>query len=214
MLPANLDKALAIAAKQHPALLAKRHLVEGAVFNVAVSEGKLLPTVKGAIGIGRGERNSAIDAMAFDGSATEQKAGIELKVPIYQRGKVEAEIRRSKEDLGKSNFTVDVQHAEVQAKAASAWAQYQAALATVSANRASVKAATMAKDGMMAEQAIGQRTLLDVLQAQAELIKVQVKLANAERDTVVGGYRILSAIGKLGAKDLGLVARRADTETR
>lgn len=214
MLPANLDKALAIAAKQHPALLAKRHLAEGAMFNVAVSEGKLLPTVKGSIGIGRGERNSAIDAMAFDGSATEQKAGIELKVPIYQGGKVEAEIRRSKEDLGKSNITVDVQHAEVQAKAASAWAQYQAALATVSANRASVKAATMAKDGMMAEQAIGQRTLLDVLQAQAELIKVQVKLANAERDTVVGGYRILSAIGKLGAKDLGLVARRADTETR
>ncbi|KQZ40360.1 hypothetical protein ASD63_21005 [Ensifer sp. Root558] len=63
MLPANIDKALAIAAKQHPALLAKRHLAEGAMFNVAVSEGKLLPTVKGAIGIGRGEGVSAIDAI-------------------------------------------------------------------------------------------------------------------------------------------------------
>ncbi|KQZ40359.1 hypothetical protein IB276_25170 [Ensifer sp. ENS04] len=72
----------------------------------------------------------------------------------------------------------------------------------------------MAKDGMMAEQAIGQRTLLNVLEAQADVVKAQVKLATAERETVVGGYRILSAIGRLGAKDLGLVARRADTETR
>ncbi|WP_104663653.1 TolC family outer membrane protein [Ensifer adhaerens] len=214
MLPANLDRALAIAASQHPALLAKRHLAEGAMFNVAVSEGKLLPTVTGAIGVGRGEGGSAIEAMRFDGSATARKAGIEVKVPVYQGGKAAAEVRQSKENLGNAHFTVDVQHAEVQAKAASAWAQYQAALATASASRAAVKAATMAKDGMMEEQAIGQRTLLDVLEAQADVVKAQVRLANAERDTVVGGYRILSAIGKLGAKDLGLVARRTDAEGR
>ncbi|WP_268802324.1 TolC family outer membrane protein [Ensifer adhaerens] len=215
MLPANLDRALAIAAKQHPALLAKRHLAEGAMFDVAVSEGKLLPRVNGAIGIGRGHDDAGvINAMRFDGSGTERKVGIEIKVPVYHGGKAAAEVRRSKESLGNAHFTVDVQHAEVQAKAASAWAQYQGALATASASRAAVKAATMAKDGMMEEQAIGQRTLLDVLQAQADVVKAQVKLANAERDTVVGGYRILSAIGRLGARDLGIVAKRTDAEGR
>ncbi|OCP05796.1 MULTISPECIES: TolC family protein [unclassified Ensifer] len=133
---------------------------------------------------------------------------MDLKVPVYEGGKVAAQVRQAKEKRGTSHFEVDIQGAEVQAKAAAAWAQYQAAIATASANRGAVKAARMAMDGVMAERAIGQRTLLDVLKAQADVVKAQVKLANAERDMVMGGYRILSAIGRLGARDLGLVAAR------
>ncbi|HEV7321351.1 MAG TPA: TolC family outer membrane protein [Ensifer sp.] len=208
MLPATLDKALATAETQHPALLAKRHLAEGAVFGVAATEGKLLPGVTGSIGIGRGQSGSATDTMAFEPGATSRKVGIEVKVPVYQGGKVSGQVRQSKEQLGKSRFEVDTQSAEVQAKAAGAWAQYQAATASVSANRVSVDAAKVAMAGIVAEREIGQRTLLEVLKAQADVVRAQVKLADAERNMVVGGYRILSAIGRLGAKDLGLVTAR------
>ncbi|HEV7307857.1 MAG TPA: TolC family outer membrane protein [Ensifer sp.] len=211
-IPSSLEKALAVAAKQHPALLAKRHLADGAVSNVAVNEGKHLPRVTGSIGIGRGQAVGKSEAMRFDEGATSRKLVILMQVPVYQGGKVSAQVRQANENLDASRFNIDMQSAEVQAQATAAWAHHQAATASASANRQDVKSARMALEGVVAERAVGERALLDVLRAQADVIKAQVRLATAERDMVVGGYRILSAIGRLGAHDLGLVAA-ANQET-
>ena len=92
----------------------------------------------------------------------------------------------------------------MQAAVTSAWSQYIAARESVSANRELVSAAQLALNGVIEERNVGQRTTLDVLNAQADVINAQINLASSERDVVVASYAILSAVGRLSAEQLGL----------
>ena len=65
-------------------------------------------------------------------------------------------------------------------------------------------AAQLALNGVVEERNVGQRTTLDVLNAQADVINAQINLASSERDVVVASYAILSAVGRLTASQLGL----------
>ena len=131
-----------------------------------------------------------------------------LTVPIYQGGRTSAQVRQSKESLGQARIEVDVQRDQVQNAVTSAWAQYNAALQGVSAARESVSAAQLALSGVIEERNVGQRTTLDVLNSQADVINAQINLANFEREVVVGSYAILSAIGWLTVDRLNLQVAR------
>src|SRR5690606_12259286 len=85
-----------------------------------------------------------------------------------------------------------------------AWTQYVAAQQVVSAGRELVSAAQLALNGVIEERNVGQRTTLDVLNAQASVITAQIDLASAERNVVAARYAILSAIGHLSPERLGL----------
>jgi outer membrane protein len=54
------------------------------------------------------------------------------------------------------------------------------------------------------ERRVGQRTTLDVLNTQTQVINAQIALANSSRDVKVAGYAILSSIGRLSASRLRL----------
>ena len=125
-------------------------------------------------------------------------------MPIYQGGRVSAQVRQSKESLGQARIEVDVSRDQVRAAVTSAWTQYIAARESVSANREVVAAAQLALNGVIEERNVGQRTTLDVLNAQADVITAQINLASSERDVVVASYAILSAVGRLSAEPLGL----------
>ena len=124
-------------------------------------------------------------------------------MPIYQGGRVAAQVRQSKESLGQARIEVDVTRDQVRSAVVSAWTQYDAARQSVDANRELV-AAELALSGVIEERKVGQRTTLDVLDAQADVITAQVNLVSSERDVVVASYAILSAIGHLSAHRLGL----------
>ena len=115
-----------------------------------------------------------------------------------------AQVRQSKESLGQARIEVDVSRDQVRAAVVSAWSQYIAARESVSANLEGVSAAQLALNGVIEERNVGQRTTLDVLNAQADVITAQINVANAERDVVVASYAILSAAGRLSAERLGL----------
>ena len=55
-----------------------------------------------------------------------------------------------------------------------------------------------------AKETLGQRTTLDVLNAQQELVNARVALVGAQRDRVVASYTLLSAVGRLTPAVLGL----------
>src|SRR5690606_37424430 len=112
--------------------------------------------------------------------------------------------------LGQARINVDVSRDQVRAAVASAWTQYEAAQRSIQANRQIVAAARLALEGVMAERDVGQRTTLDVLNAQADVIDAQVALAAAERDGVVASFAIASATGRLSAAQLGLKVRLHD----
>lgn len=208
LLPSNLDSAIAVASNEHPAILATQHLVDAAAFSVKSAEGAMLPQLSASAGISQNYRNtspgSSLGALSQDGDSTSASIGATLTVPIYQGGRASAQVRQSKEQLGQARIEVDVSRDNVRAAVTSAWTQYTAAQEGVDANRALVAAAQLALNGVIEERNVGQRTTLDVLNAQNDVISAQINLASSERDVVVASYAILSAMGRLSTERLGL----------
>nr|WP_290080714.1 TolC family outer membrane protein [Aquibium sp. A9E412] len=203
LLPHSLGGAAAIAAGEHPAILATLHGVDAAAFSVKAAEGSLLPQLSAEARVSRSFRDSS-PGLPSDGTTNSARIGLTLSVPIYQGGRASAQVRQSKESLGQARIDVDVSRDQVRAAVTSAWTQYQTAREAVAANREVVDAARLALNGVMEERKVGQRTTLDVLNAQADVIAAQINLASAERDVVVASYAILSAVGRLSASRLGL----------
>jgi outer membrane protein len=204
-LPKGIDSAIVIANTEHPAIIATEHLVDAAGFAVKAAEGSLLPQFSASASVARNYRNTVPESfLSSDGTFNSASVGLTLTVPIYQGGRVAAQVRQNKESLGQARIEVDVTRDQVRAAIVSAWTQYDAARQSVDANRELVSAAELALSGVIEERKVGQRTTLDVLDAQADVITAQVNLVSSERDVVVASYAILSAIGHLSAGRLGL----------
>ncbi|MGN6303834.1 MAG: TolC family protein, partial [Mesorhizobium sp.] len=208
LLPSSIDSALTIAASEHPAILATEHLVDAAGFSVKSAEGALLPQLSANAGISRNYRHTegfgASTPGNSDGYSNSAGVGATLTVPIYQGGRASAQVRQSKESLSQARIEVDVSRDNVRAAVTSAWTQYTSARESVDANRALVSAAQLALNGVIEERNVGQRTTLDVLNAQNDVITAQINLATSEHDVVVASYYILNAVGHLTTERLGL----------
>lgn len=204
LLPSSLDVAIAIASAEHPAILATQHLVDAASFSVKSAEGALLPQLSASAGVSSSYRKTVPFGSTQDGTTNSANIGATLTVPIYSGGRTSALVRQSKESLGQARIEVDVQRDTVRQAVTSAWTQYTAAQQSVAANRQVVAAAQLALNGVIEERNVGQRTTLDVLNAQATVITAKINLASAERDVVVASYAILSAVGRLSVDRLAL----------
>lgn len=205
LLPKSLDSAVALAAEQHPAIQATEHLADAAGFSVKSAEGALLPQLSASAGISQTHRdNSPNNPQSPDGWTTSANIGATLVVPIYQGGRASATVRQSKESLGQARIEIDVNRDLVRQAVTSAWTQYAAAREAVAANREVISAAQLALNGVIEERNVGQRTTLDVLNSQRDVIDAQINLATAERDVVVASYAILSAAGNLSVERLNL----------
>lgn len=199
-LPKNLDSALSLGAGVHPAILAGKHAVDAAGFSVKSKEGQLLPNLSASAGLNR----TSTSTNGFGTETGTANIGATLTVPIYRGGAVSAQVRQAKEQLGQARIGVDVAHDQVRAAITSAWTQFKAGQESVAANKALVSAAQLALNGVIEERNVGQRTTLDVLNAQASVITAQINLATAEHGVVVASYAILSATGQLSIRKLGL----------
>mgnify|MGYP001042124915 CR=1 FL=1 len=205
LLPSSLASALAIAATEHPAIRATEAVVDASEFSVKSAEGSLLPSIAAQAGLNRDYNNrSPASLVSPNGWENSASVGVSLSVPIYQGGRTSAQVRQAKESLGQARIQVDVSRDQVRQVVASAWSQYQAAKESSRANAEAVKAAQLALDGVIEERNVGQRTTLDVLNSQADLITAQINQVSAERDVVVASYAIVSAVGRLSAGRLGL----------
>lgn len=204
-LPGGIDKAFLVAAAEHPAILANKHLVDSSDFAVKSAEGALLPQLSARAGVSTDYVNRVPgSAASANGWSESANIGATLTVPIYSGGRTSATVRQRKESLGQARIEVDVAHDQVRNAVASAWSQFQAARESVGANRELVAAAQLALNGVVEERNVGQRTTLDVLNAQADVITAQINQISSERNLVVASYAILSAMGRLNVRQLGL----------
>ncbi len=197
--PKSLDVALKASEEQQPLIRQAQHLVDAAIFNVKAIEGELLPTVTLDGSIGRSWNPSS----TVDQSNNAQIFG-NVSIPIYQGGGVYSRVRQAKEELGQTRLQLDVARDQVRANVISAWGIFQAAEASIIAARAAVEAQKLALEGVIEEQRVGQRTTLDVLDAQRDLVTQQSNLVTAQRNRIVGGYQLVASIGQLDAASLGL----------
>ncbi|MCZ4093366.1 TolC family outer membrane protein [Sinorhizobium psoraleae] len=208
LLPRNLNSAFVIANKEHPAILASAHLVDAAGHTVKSSEGALLPQETAEAGISeRGNPTSGSGGSVGSGPygfGTSAKVGLNVRVPIYQAGKAAAQVRQSKESLSQSRIEVDVSRNEVRKAVADAWSAYESSRSNVRANKDNVSYTELALNGIVDERSVGQRTTLNVLEAQQDVINAKLNLIASERDLVLSTYAILQATGLLSPDRLGL----------
>jgi outer membrane protein len=134
-------------------------------------------------------------------------------VPIYQGGQEYATIRQAKETLGQRRLDLDTARDQVQSNVTQAWGQLLAAKAQIESTTAQVNAAEIALNGVREEARVGQRTTLDVLNAQQDLVNARVALVTAQRDRVVASYTVLAATGAFSPQVLGLKVQSYDPVT-
>ncbi|MCC2097739.1 MAG: TolC family outer membrane protein [Hyphomicrobiales bacterium] len=209
MLPKSQGRATSVAYRQHPAVVAALHNADAMKLAVKIAEGALYPSVNVT-----GSIQKAYESGNIPGSRALQSSIIaSLNVPLYSGGLNYANIRQAKEQYGQARLQVDVQRAAVRAAVVSAWGVWQASQQVIRARQVGVRAAEVALNGVREEAKVGQRTTLDVLNAQQALLNARVQLVTAQRDRVVASYSLLAAVGKLSARNLRLKVRHYNPVT-
>ena len=202
-LPTTLAAAINISQTEHPAVQSGLHQVDAASLQVKIAEGALYPTVSV-----QGSLTQQYDVQNVPGSQAFVGSVVgSVSIPIYQGGAEYATIRQAKETLTQTRLNVDVTSEQVRAAVISAWGLLESSKATVQSDQAQVNASEIALNGVREEARVGQRTTLDVLNAQQTLLNARVSLVGAQRDRVVASYSVLSSIGRLSINELGLSVR-------
>jgi outer membrane protein len=199
--PSRLDQAIVMARSQHPAVTTSMFNVDAGVFAVKVAEASLYPTLSAVGSVQKSYGSSTVLSNLETFSAIGQA---QLNVPIYQGGTEYANIRQAKELLQQLRVNLDNQRDTQQQNLVQTWGLLDAAKAAVLANQTAVNAAEIALNGVREEARVGQRTTLDVLNAQQELVNARVALVSAQRDRVVNSYGVLAAVGGLSPQTLQL----------
>jgi outer membrane protein len=204
--PRTLEASVAQGLSVHPTVTAAQYTVDAAQHAVKVAEGTLYPTVtlEGSV-----QRRWDLAPGSFD-----QLTGTVLgrvAVPIYQGGSEYSIIRQTKETLGQRRIELDVARDIVRATVFQWWSQLEATKAQIISAQAQVTATEVALNGVREEARVGQRTTLDVLNAQQELVNARVQLVTSQRDRVVASYTLLQAVGRLAPEVLTLATEAYDS---
>jgi outer membrane protein len=199
--PRNREDAIQISYTQHPAVMAAGFDVDVASTSIRVAESSLMPTITL-----QGSASKSRDNDPTLGTrATDQASAIAaLNQPIYDGGTAASQTRQAKELASQSRLVLEQVRNQARTAAISAWVANEGAKIAVSAAESEVKAAGVALAGVQKEAAGGQRTTVDVLNSQQDLIQAKARLIGAQRDRVIASYTLLSAIGRLDVKTLSL----------
>ena len=200
-LPPSREDAIGLATKENPAVTAAGFDVDVASTTIRVAEGSLLPSITL-----QGSASHASEADPTISTLRTDQASViaQMNAPIYDGGTAAAQTRQSKELAAQSRLVLDQVRNQARTAAIGAWVANEGAKIAVAASESEVRAATVALQGVSKEAAGGQRTTVDVLNSQADLISAKARLIGAQRDRVIASYTLLSAIGRLDVKTLSL----------
>ena len=205
-LPGLSDDAVDIAVANNPDLAAARQASRAADYDIGIAAAQRMPRLQ-AFGTGdytdyRGTlAGGAAGVKQVDKTAT---IGLQAQIPIFQGGEPGARVRQAQ---ARKSQTIEAQTAAeraVIAEARVAFSRYQASLGVIDSSQEAVSANELALEGVRAEQGVGTRNILDVLNAEQELLNSRSTLVSAKRNAYVAGFALLAAMGRAQAKDLGL----------
>jgi len=213
-LPDTADEAVLIALDNNPDLRAIAAQVRAAGLDIDVIRADRLPTVSAVTGVDYlnrlGSAAELLSGTPIPGQAlppnevSGASVGVTARIPIYQGGSVGARVRQASAIRTQLVETAIEAERLVIARTRAAFATYRAALNAIESNTVAVAANQLALEGTRAENTVGTRNVLDVLNAEQELLNSEVQLVTARRDAYVAGFALLNAMGRAEAEDLGL----------
>jgi outer membrane protein len=204
-LPATLASAVNLALTENPNVTAAMFGIDVSFLNVKVNEGALFPTVSLQTSVSQSYEQTMTVFRSFGASTA-----VQLSVPIYQGGAEYSLIRQSKETLAQQRLNLEQVRDQARASVVQAWGQLLAGKAQVASSQSQVTASEIALNGVREEAKAGQRTTLDVLNAQQALVNARVSLVTAQHDRVVASYSTLNAVGRLSPQVLKLATTTYD----
>ena len=198
-LPNDAGSAQALAAAQNPTIGSAQATYQAALEGIDLIAGELLPQVT--------LNGTAERIINFDGPQTLEnvaQAVVTVTVPIYQQGQEYARLRAQKQTAGQTRAQVDQSKRDVEDALAAAWEALQTGQARRASYNDQIASAKIALEGVQRENQVGSRTVLDVLNAEQELLQAEVNEAQAHHDEFVAAYQLLNATGQLTAQYLAL----------
>ncbi len=199
LLPKTREEVERIAQAEHPVILAALHDADAADLDIKVIEADFMPKLSVV-----GNVFTQTDTAGIYNRNIGAYVGGRLNVPIYEGGLTSSQVREAKEVAGQRRLDADVARADVIALVRANWGALQAAKTQISAAQTQIAAAERALYGVREEAKAGQRTTLDILNAQQELLNARIGLLFAQRERVVASYAVLSAMGRLSIETLAL----------
>lgn len=212
VLPPNPDQATETALANNADLAAIAARARASGYDVRVARGGRLPTLSivgsGAYfnALGRADEAAEVAEGTLVNSRTSAGVGLSLTMPLYQGGAASARVRRAQAIRGQLLEQSIAVERLVVSNVRAAFAAFQSANEAIESNTIAVAANQLALEGTRAEQTVGTRNILDVLNAEQELLNSQVLLVTARRDAYVAGFQLLDAMGMAEAEDLNLDA--------
>ena len=198
-LPGALPGAVELSLIENPNVTATMYGIDVNFLQVKIAEGALLPSVNLQASVQQSYEQTMTTFRSFGAAAVAQ-----LSIPVYQGGAEYSLIRQSKETLAQQRLNLETTRDQTRANTVTAWGQLVAGKAQVASAQSQVTASEIALNGVREEAKAGQRTTLDVLNAQQTLVNARVALVTAQHDRVVASYAVLSAIGRLSPQVLKL----------
>ncbi|MET0180307.1 MAG: TolC family protein, partial [Novosphingobium sp.] len=223
-LPATPDEAVALALEDNPDLLAARERSKAAGYDIEVAGAGRLPRLSIFTGgdysnfLGSLPGRTVTDSLGnpvIDNDtgqttvirspqvSTTASIGLRATIPIFQGGLPAARERQSQARAAATYETEIAVERDVIAQVRSAYSSWQAANEIIATNQTAVDASALSLEGVRAENSVGNRTILNILDAEQELLRAQVQLVTARRNAYVAGFSLLAAMGRAEAVDLG-----------
>ncbi|HIJ62478.1 MAG TPA: TolC family outer membrane protein [Rhodospirillaceae bacterium] len=204
-LPASVDAARTAAEHDNPNIINAQYNYVAATHGIDLVAGELLPSVT--------LTGNAAKNFDYQGEGPVERvlqATVNLTVPIYQQGQEYARLRAQKHSAGQARLTVDVTRRDAMESVTKAWEGLQTARARISSYSDQIRAAEVALEGVTRESQVGSRTVLDVLNAEQELLTAKVNLVQAQHDETLASYQLRSTVGQLTARALDLPVQYYD----
>jgi outer membrane protein len=208
-MPGSTDDAVSVALDSNPDLIAARQRARAAGFDVRTASAGRLPKVSIFTGLDYTDYLGTLGGVssgtgAFNQSQTTAQAGIRATIPLFQGGLPAAQRRQAQAREGAALEQEIGAERAVIATVRAAYASWQATSEIIISTQTAVDAATLSLEGVRAENSVGNRTILDILNAEQELLQARSRLVTARRNAYVAGFALLAAMGKAEARDLGI----------
>jgi outer membrane protein len=201
LIPTTEAAAIDTTIHEHPAILGASYDLDVATTSIKLAESALLPTVsvQGSVSKTRDTDTSLTTTATSQASVLGQ-----INVPLYDGGMAASQTRQAKEVASQSRMVLEQVRNQSRTAVVSAWVTNEGTKVALRAAESEVKAADIALQGVRKEASGGQRTTIDVLNAQQDLTSARSRQIVAQRDRVIASYTLLSAVGRLDVHTLNL----------
>lgn len=207
-LPESAETAVRTALEYNPDLIAAKERARAADKDIDVAGSGRLPQVSL---YSQGTYNNYLNTLArgvpdslVSQSDNSAQAGARITIPIFQGGLPAAQRRQAQAQASTALEQEIATERDVIAQVRSAYTSWIASQDLIRSSQVAVDAASLSLEGVRAENSVGNRTILDILDAERELLNAQVQLVTARRNAYVSGFSLLAAMGRAEARDLNL----------